>query len=89
MYRLIRKNALDYTLGRFKQFNANSMEGESHLFIFGDFNFRLNSASFIKVLLLPIQLYFSYYDMSDLKVIAIYIHNKFGNVQRYVYKFMV
>lgn len=51
VYRLIRKNALDYTLGRFKQFNANSMEGESHLFIFGDFNFRLNSASFIKKLI--------------------------------------
>lgn len=48
-YSVVRKAGLEHILTRMKASNGGTVEGESHLFIFGDFNFRLDLTTFIKV----------------------------------------
>ncbi|KAF7635610.1 IPPc domain-containing protein, partial [Meloidogyne graminicola] len=50
LYSNNRKNAFNYVLQKFEKFNGGTIEGSSNLFVFGDFNFRLNFASFVKKL---------------------------------------
>uniref|UniRef100_A0A1I8BEF9 inositol-polyphosphate 5-phosphatase n=1 Tax=Meloidogyne hapla TaxID=6305 RepID=A0A1I8BEF9_MELHA len=45
-----RKNAFNYVLQKFEKFNGGTIEGTSNLFVFGDFNFRLDFSSFVKKL---------------------------------------
>lgn len=50
LYSNNRKNAFNYVLQKFEKFNGGTIEGASNLFVFGDFNFRLDFASFVKKL---------------------------------------
>jgi hypothetical protein len=49
LYSTNRKKAMDFVLERYSMQCSNQNDKAALLFIFGDFNFRLNSDSFLKV----------------------------------------
>ncbi|KAI6241030.1 Inositol-polyphosphate 5-phosphatase [Aphelenchoides fujianensis] len=48
LYSANRKCAMDFVLERYVKFCAKNGPGQSLLFVFGDFNFRLNASTFLK-----------------------------------------